>query len=161
MEQRAGAELTPMLGLRWGIKQSLLEYVLRMPGGRVAFGGGASATPDDELLFPPDAAVSPYAFRGEVMLVGHGGLLDIRFGAPRLAFTGERGSLTAQIGADPSVRLTLVTFEIAARRQEVGRDVLAATAVRLAPEAVDLFGGVYPPGEPFEPLLATIATDSS
>lgn len=146
----------PALGLRWGIKRSLLEYVVRMPGGRLALGGGATATPDDDVLFPPDPAAAWYGFTGEVALVGHGGLLDIRFGAPRLVVEGERGALTAQVGADPSVRLTLVTFAVAARRQDPGRELLAATDVTLAPEAVELFGGVYPPGEPFDPLLASI-----
>ncbi len=150
---------TPIVvpGLRWAIKRSLLEYVARMPGGLLAVGAGAATAPDGEVLFPPEEGGAPYAFSGEVRLAGHGGLLDIRFGAPRLAIAGDRGELTAQIGAVPSDRLTLMTFEVAARRRADDVEVVAATDVLLAVDAVDLFGGVYPPGEPFEPLLAAVA----
>jgi hypothetical protein len=115
--------------LRWGVKQSLREYI-RSNGGSIEVGGGALLDGDD-VVFPADAAI-PGGYTGFVRFQAHGGMMDWRLAAPRLE--------------DDGTRLTL-------ERRNGSRVVFAALAdgeVRLAVDGALLLEGFYPVGSLFD-----------
>jgi hypothetical protein len=159
-------------GLRWGIKQSFIDYVRRMPGGRGAAGSGARLVGADEILYEPDPSVPEpaaladgdrfWAFRGDVRFHGHFGMLFVRVAFPWLTLRGEEAELTVE---DPdqtegAARLSLVTMRLSAQPATVGCETWNGSDVRLTEAGTGLFNEVYPPGEPFEGLTLTVPAHS-
>jgi hypothetical protein len=144
--------------LEWGIKQSLVRYVLGMHDGSVAVTKPASAT-EAGYRFPADAARPTSSdgalrFSGTVTLSGHGGLLKIVVADPWLVpVTGavagspvsgsaeDRWSLTIADPYEPGSRLVFATVD--------GLDLQTGTAhgTRLTGDGADLFfSGPYSEG---------------
>lgn len=151
----------PQFGLRWGIKTSFVGYVARMPDGRAYVGAGAAVNDRNELIFPLDeettAAPATFAFGGDVRFTGHFGLLFVQIAQPRVVVhEGEAELTVVDPGSKEGKRLRLVTFGLLGPEREDGLERWAATDVRLTPEGVEVFGDVYQPGEPFEPLTITV-----
>lgn len=154
----------PLLGLRWAIKRSFLDYIARAPGGRGALADGAVATQDREIIFAPEAvATSPtgriLSFRGTATFSAHSGALLVPIANPRAKLHGKTGVLTV---ADPfdregERRLKLAVFEIDDHVIADGYEHWAASDVKLAPEACVLFNSVYPEFTPLDPLTIILA----
>ncbi|MGD9959225.1 HtaA domain-containing protein [Nocardioides sp.] len=148
------------VGLSWGIKASFLDYIERLPDGRVSLTDGAAAA-ESGWVFPPDPRVGApdgidadgfLAFRGGIRFAGHHGMLVVDIVDPWISVRGNEATLTI---AGAGARLPLVTCTLAQTPAPAGMAAWAATDVRLTPEAAVIFG-VYPPGEPFEPLLIAL-----
>ncbi|MFW6772804.1 HtaA domain-containing protein [Nocardioides sp. CPCC 205120] len=173
----------PAHGLRWGIKTSFVEYVRRTPGGTGSVADGAVPVSPTEILFalapePPAPAELPegttraWAFRGDVRFAGHGGMMFVRVAHPWLVLdgtgTGAGDGATLSI-EDPyatagAPRVPLVTMTLAARpspeAEADGVELWTAADVRLTPAGAELFNGVYPAGEPFEPVTVVVPAGS-
>lgn len=156
----------PLIGLRWALKRSFLDYIARAPGGRGVLSDGAGATADREILFKHDARQisSPlqegvfHAFRGAVTFSGHAGMLFVRISSPWIIIREKQGQLTT---LDPfqrrgGTRLRLAVFDVDAHAISGDFECWTAVDVRLAPEACALFNDVYPAGEPLEPLTIIV-----
>lgn len=142
--------------LRWSIRASFLRYVAALPDARASVSEGAQLTQDDPQLvvYPVDAEASTpavLAFRGDLRLSGHGGLLFVRLAGPRIEL-GADGSAVLSVD-DPSTedgsgpRLPLVTLTMT--RTDAG---WAGSDVALTPEGVPVFNHVYEVGAPFDQL---------
>ncbi|CUR55569.1 conserved hypothetical protein [metagenome] len=149
-----------MMGLTWTVKASFRAYVERLADGSVVVSDGAQVAVDGGWTFGADPTVSApvgvdgfLAFHGEVRFQAHGGLLVVRILDPWLTVVGERGELTISTG---SGRAALVSLDIAQVDSPAGTATWAATDVRLTPDGVELFNGVYQAGEPFEPFTITL-----
>lgn len=157
---------SPLVGLRWALKRSFLDYVERAPGGRGALSDGAVATEAREVVFRPDpGALAPpvqegalLAFSGAVTFTGHFGMLFVRIANPWVTIQRERGELTIldPFQREGDARLGLATFEISAHAIADGFEHWTAADVRLAPEGCTLFNDVYPVDEPLEPLTIIV-----
>ncbi|BBZ31224.1 hypothetical protein MMAD_55190 (plasmid) [Mycolicibacterium madagascariense] len=152
-----------LVGLRWAIKHSFLDYVAKTPDGRAYVDQGASVTASNDLVFPPRQArlkgaaggVDTYEFGGEVHFVAYGGMLYVRIGDPVIHVCGGAGRLTVRSvdDADRSIRVELATFTVGDTGSGVaGPTQWHATDVRLAAEGVPVFADVYSTGEPLAPL---------
>jgi hypothetical protein len=158
----------PLLGLRWAIKRSFLDYIARAPGGRGALTDGAVATPDREIIFSPEAIDRTptgkiLSFRGTATFSAHSGALLVPIKNPRAELHGDTGVLTV---ADPfdregKKRLNLALFEIGDHLVADGYEHFAASNVKLAPEACGLFNSVYPEFTPLDPLTIILAAQST
>lgn len=150
------SELEP--GLHWGVRDSFFQYLAGLPDGRVSVSDGATLGRTDPQVvhYPVDNAATTdavLAFRGDLRMGGHGGLLFVRLAQPRLALAGpgERIPLTV---ADPLTedgsgpRLSLVTLVLAS--DDHG---WLGTEVRLTDAGAALFNHVYAGGAAFEDLL--------
>jgi hypothetical protein len=161
-----GSGDVPVGGLRWGLKESFLRYVARMPDGRCSVSDGADVVGDREFRFEPDGKdVVPgsgavlHRFRGDVRFSGHHGFLFVRIADPWLEVSGTSGVLSIPtvvdgVSADgpPAGRLPLVTFALADTGDGAPVGVIRGVRVQLTDEGSDLFNEVYPSGEPFEDL---------
>ncbi|GAA1948066.1 hypothetical protein GCM10009798_04020 [Nocardioides panacihumi] len=142
----------PEPGLAWAVRASFLAYVAGLPDGRASVSGGATLTFDDpqRVIFAPDpehTTAVELAYRGDLRLAGHGGLLFVRLANPRLRLDGDRAVLSvddprSEDGSGP--RLDLVRLRL--DEDGSGRDV------RLLAAGVPLFNHVYAEGEPFDDL---------
>ncbi|MCU1483004.1 MAG: hypothetical protein JWQ19_3790 [Subtercola sp.] len=147
------------IGLRWGIKQSFLDYLSGLPDGQAALGDNVTAVGDNELLFDPAEATASLdgivKFTGEVRFGGHRGLLFVRVAEPWLHIDGGCGRLTVldPTLTDETSRIPLVTFLVDPGEAISGS--FAGTHVRLTEEGVEIFNNVYSVGEPFEPFTVT------
>lgn len=148
------------LELHWPIKRSFIRYVARMQDGEILGGHGVRLLDASTFIFAsePDDAPGVLAFRGEVRLQAHGGALAVRIAHPRVDLSGERAALTVANpeGAGPQVRL--VTFVASSSSGESGWTRWTGTDVRLAVEALPLFGGYYGEDEPFDDLMIVTTT---
>lgn len=155
---QAGEVPIPRHGLRWAIKTSFVGYVARMPDGRAFVGSGAAVTERNELVFPLEEHVSgdehTFTFGGDVRFQGHYGLLFVRISRPRIVVRDGKAELTVDDPASKEgKRLPLVTFELTGpETEDDDTERWEAADVRLTPDGVELFGDVYRPGEPFDPL---------
>lgn len=149
------------VGLRWSVRASFLRYVAALPDGRASVSQGAELTRDEPQLvfYPTDPGASRpslLAFRGDLRLAGHGGLLFVRLAAPRIEL-GADGSAVLTV-EDPgsedgsAPRLPLVTLTMT-RTDDGWR----GTEVALTPAGVPLFSHVYESGAPFDQLEVTVA----
>ncbi len=144
----------PEPALRWSIRASFFQYVARLHDGRASVSSGATLTTDDPQLvvYPADPELTTdteLAFRGDLRLAGHGGLLFVRLAQPRIevAQDGGRSVLTVddpltEDGTGP--RLRLVTADLTQTGAWTGTDV------RLTAEGVALFNHVYQVDEVFD-----------
>ncbi|WP_440899664.1 HtaA domain-containing protein [Actinosynnema sp.] len=157
-EQDGVVDETGGPGLRWAIKRSFVDYVLRMPDGRAGAGEGAHPLEGGEIRYEAGeprevdgALVLP--FRGDVRFAGHFGMLYVRIADPEVTIRDGKAELTI---ADPYLkseeRTRLVTFTAVPLDAGPGESAWSASDVVLAPEGVELFNDVYQAGEPFEPL---------
>jgi hypothetical protein len=151
-------------GLRWSIKRSFVDYVLRMPDGQRWVGDGAVPLGTHEVVYPPrQAGWRPtadggteriWSFRGDVRFSGHAGLLAVRLAAPVLTMVDGAAELTVAnpSGADDAERLPLATLRLEPQPAPDGVELWSGTDVALTGAGAALFNGVYPPGEPLEPM---------
>jgi len=152
----------PVVGLRWALKRSFLDYIARAPGGRGSLSDGATATELREIVFEPDRWDPParaqegtfYAFRGAATFSGHFGMLFVRIADPWVTIREQHGDLTIldPFQREGGARLRLATFDVNGHTITEGFEHWTAADVRLAPEGCTLFNDVYPAAEPLEPL---------
>jgi hypothetical protein len=155
-------------GLRWGIKSSFVDYVARMPDGRLSVGGGAEPGQAGGVVFPPIRGARRttednvderiWEFGGEARFAGHFGMLFVRIASPTIAVRDGVGRLTI---ADPYVadggeRLTLADVVVHEQSQSPGALVWKSSAVLMHASARALFNDVYQAGEPFDPLTLVL-----
>lgn len=152
-------------GLVWGIKDSFLAYVGRMPDTSVSLAPGSGQLPDGRFYFSPDpdAPAGGFWFRGGFRLRAHGGLLDLSLADPRVEeqdgchlLTGE----TWNLGTWERIRFAELDWPNRPEDQGAGQTdkndaavrTFTATA-RLHPDATGLFEDTYPAREPLAPLV--------
>jgi hypothetical protein len=161
-------------GLRWAIKLSFVEYVMRSADGQGTASAGATPAGNGEMVFEPVPGPGPveadrfWAFRGDVRFGAHFGMLFVRIADPWISVRGELAELTV---VDPynrqdQPRLRLVSFTLvpdpsSSGLSSSGLEVWSGSDVRLTPEGTELFNDVYPPGEPFEPLTITVPSNAA
>jgi Htaa protein len=167
-EHAAGAPAEPIIGLRWGIKNSFVQYVRRMPDGRAWVGGGAVPVGAYEVVFPPvEAGTRPtehgaadrfWAFGGDVRFAGHSGLLVVRIAFPVITLRHDTAELTVagQTEEESARRMPLATLHLVAEPAPEGVERWSSTDVRLTPAGAALFNDVYPAGEVLDPLTLTL-----
>ena len=162
--------------LRWGLKRSFLDYVSGMPDFSHSLGAGAAAVPHEQsFAFPAAqagagkfgtepgseadseagaAGATAVRFAGELRLVAHFGALRVEFADPWVEMADDGAHLTVrdldetgpQRGRFRLVDLTPI--DVVAE----GQWLIWRYQAALAAPAVVIFGGVYPVGEPFDPL---------
>ncbi|GAB3596051.1 HtaA domain-containing protein [Microbacterium tumbae] len=128
-----------MSTLVWGVKESLLSYVRRMPDGAITADDGARID-GNAVSFPGDGL----RFSGSVTLTGHGGMMHVVLSAPQLVREEETWSLSIEDPDAPEGRLRFAT---------VGSfDGARGSDVRLTEDGADLFFGPYTRGTPLDDL---------
>jgi len=158
----SGKPAVPAHGLRWAIKASFVGYVMRMSDGRAYVSSGAGVTEGNELVFPlesdsGDAGERVFSFGGKVTFTGHFGMLYVQIAHPRITIRDGAGELTVtNPESEDGERLPLATVEFTAPASEDGTERWDSTLVRLTPQGVALFGDVYQPGEPLEPMTIVL-----
>lgn len=147
--------------LRWGVKRSFLDYLSGMADFELRMGEGARVLPRERAFSFPVAgtgdgeAVGAVRFAGVLSFTAHLGALRVLIAEPWLEPAPGGARLTVsrpeEWGAGPA-RFVLADLQ---RAEELDEDGWAATRFDavLAPDGVALFAGVYPPGEPFEPVV--------
>lgn len=148
-------------GVSWGVLRSLLDYVQRVDG-RITAAPPAKATavsfdwPIETVAGYTDTNRPPACvmLTGALRLWAHDGLLDVRLRSLALYRVGDYLELTIDEG--PGRRVGLVRGEY--RRAAAQADVHAwvVPEPRLVSEAQHMFGGRYPEGLPFDPLLLAL-----
>lgn len=156
-----------LVGLRWAIKGSFLDYIARAPGGTGALSDGALATETRQVVFGPDGEQRltadhdgrSLAFRGTVTFKAYSGVLFVRISNPAVTINDGIGELTVvdPFNGEGEQRLRLATFEIEDHLIVDGFEHWAASNVRLAQEGRELFNDVYPAGELLEPITIIVA----
>lgn len=147
-----------MSELRWPVRASFLEYVAGLHDGRASVSEGATLTADDPQLvvYPADpehTGESVLAFRGDLRLGGHSGLLFVRLAHPRIELADPSGGAAVLSVDDPLTedgsgpRLALVTLLLTP--DGAG---WRGTEVRLGEAGVALFNHVYAAGDAFDDL---------
>lgn len=158
----------PLLGLRWALKRSFLDYIARSPGGSGSLSDGAVAIESRKVVFAPDPRHLPaagqegtfYAFRGAVTFRAHFGVLLVQIANPWVTIRDGQGELTVldPFQREGTARLRIAAFDIEDHLIADGFEHWASTNVRLAPEGCQLFNDVYPAAEPLEPITIIVPT---
>lgn len=147
-------------GVSWSVRESLLQYVARA-GGVIEVTPPASAHdagfswPAVGLIHDPATGSACLRLDGAVRLSAHDGLLEVPLNALALHIDDGIGRLVSD--ADPSKPVVIVHGSV--------REVTAAEGVTawvidepvLHADVVDWFGGQYPAGAPFAPLIVATA----
>jgi hypothetical protein len=154
-------------GMAWSIKASFLSYLSQTGDAHSSISDGAAFTSSGEYYFPlhsqddfdAETLTGRVKFQGKLQFTAHMGMLNVVIGNPVVVF--EKGS--AQLFIDRT------DYAGARSRQQplvlidAGEPVADGDALMwryaptsLAPEALDLFGGVYRTGEAFDPITLRI-----
>ena len=153
-------------GLRWAVKRSFLDYLSRVPDGRMSATDGAVLADSDEVVWQAatdgtplvsDTADRVLTFAGDLRYGGHGGLLFVRLADPHVTLRHDVGELSVldTFSQTNGARTSLVTFGISRRGHTPGYEVISADEVRLTDHGAEVFNMAYPAGELFEPLTIT------
>lgn len=150
----------PEHGIRWGVKQSFLRYLMGT-GGTFTLTDGA-VLDEGEFVFPLDDATGFDATtargtlkcEGAVKFFGHFGALDLTLGQPWLEVDEEGASLSFGLG-HPG-RVAVVVLGSAQTSVVDGTIVWGDVPTRLLPHGDVAFNGVYGIGEQFDPLTIRI-----
>ena len=149
-------DLTP--GLHWPIKRSFIRYVARMGDGQILGGHGLHMIDSSTFVFPLAAQVADnpalIAFAGELRLQAHNGALALRIANPRIDLASKRGSVIIDSTEGAGRVVTFATCTVESHAADTWR----GTDVRLAVEAVALFGGYYGEGEAFDDFTVVVPT---
>lgn len=152
--------------LRWAIKRSFVDYVMRMPDGRGWVIEGATATESNEFVFEWAGSESSedgspvWKFHGEVGMYGHSGMLLVRITDPWLTVRGDQATLSVGDPLDEQGgRFDLVTVELAPADLSWTGAAWSGDPVKLTAKATSTFNDVYSEGELFEPLLVLLPPD--
>lgn len=148
-------------GMSWAVRPSFVEYVART-GGDITVHAPA-VMHEQGFGWPATTATapagSPTALRvelaGAVSFFAHGGMLDITLGA--LVATVQDGVLRLTATIADGTELRVVEGPCAPAAAVDGVRAWLAHPV-LHADAVDWFGGNYPAGTAFAPLLLTLAS---
>ncbi|WP_432838315.1 HtaA domain-containing protein [Dactylosporangium sp. CA-092794] len=134
-----------------------MDYIASLSDGRAVLSDGAHVTPGEGIVFPVrhadlTAGAGRVSLRGAVRFVGHGGALDVRIAAPELELSHSSGSITiaSALGRDPIAQYAVTSRHTPTEMRWLAHDV------RLTEAGADLFSGVYPPGEQFDPFTVAI-----
>ncbi|GAB4085329.1 hypothetical protein GCM10028784_19590 [Myceligenerans cantabricum] len=153
--------------LDWEIKPSLLMYVAGAPGGRLAVdpevgGEGASfrfGLDEERSAALDDGGTTPdaraFAFRGSIAFFGHFGSFVGEIGDPevRADGTGPHSDWTMSI-LDRESGVRTDAFRLAgAPEPSDGGSRLTWSRVEVSTTGENLWGGNYPAGTRFEPLV--------
>jgi len=131
--------------LRWGVKHSLIDYVLGVYDGAIEASDGATREPDATFVFEPDPAGDEDGvrrFRGRVRITAYDGQMHIELADPWVESDGDAGP-------------TLTVFsELDGRRIPMARlapreDGWSATLTTLG---ADVLGPQYAPGAEIDPV---------
>lgn len=149
--------------LRWGVKRSFLDYLSGMSDFALAMDGEVRALPQEQAFSFP--AVGPVAgtlrFAGSLVLTAHFGALRVLVADPWLEPSPDGVRLTVvrpEEWAPGPARFCLADLRPLDVLEEGGW-VATRFDASLAPDGVAMFGGVYPPGEPFDPVVVVARRD--
>lgn len=143
--------------LDWTLKRSFVEYIARMPDGRMSVTDGAEVDGTSFRFrvtsFERSAKGGIAAFRGDVRFAGHGNLLFVGIADPIVAFSGDEAVVSIQLPASvrgPAERIDLakgmiraVEYVGTAERRTIGSPLLTE-------DGSELFAGVYSAGDPLD-----------
>ena len=139
--------------LRWGVRSSLKEYVLSLPGGSIWTDGGAAPLSDGRYEFRAagyDPTADIYRFSGSVHFRGHGGMLSLDVIDPCVQWSEGGPVLTVADLDDPAERIPFVQLG------GLGRDLSAPNAhaapTTLTAQGAEMFLGNYQRGMLFDPV---------
>lgn len=147
-------------GVSWAVRPSLLQYVGRS-GGLIEVTPPASAHdagfswPVARLMHDPATGALRVGLDGAVRLSAHEGLLDVPLGGLELHIADGVGQLLTQ--ADPTAPVVIVHGEARAVPAVDGVTAWVLDEPALHADVVDWFGGQYPAGAPFAPLMLALA----
>lgn len=156
----ADDDTAPVMGLRWGLKQSFRNYVQSV-GGRIEAAAGAERDADGTFSFSPapdsrlslDANGAPHgraAFLGEVRFEGHGGMLSVCIADPVLEIGPAGASLSVADSHERTRRIEIARLDMAA--MVAGEDGDLVVPAALAMDGVYLLDGHYPSTTPLDPV---------
>jgi len=154
-------------GMRWGVKESFVDYIARAPGGQVSVTEGAGFVAEsrqfafplvDATGFDVAANAGVLEFAGDVRFSGHFGFLylpltrpriEVSVGVARLSFIVPDG----RDGDGEPVVLAELDWPQPARE---GVLLWRSTGVRLASTGAPLFNGSYGAGEPLDAVTISL-----
>lgn len=147
-------------GMTWAVRDSLVRYI-GGAGGTIEVGPPASAT-DAGFSWPAarahlDAAtgVTRIGLDGWVRLSAHEGLLEVPLRDLELVI----GDGAVTLSTLPAVGRPTIVVHGATRRVDAAEGITAwvVDEPALHADVVDWFGGQYPAGTPFAPLVIVLA----
>lgn len=151
--------------LRWGLKRSFLDYLSGTGDLALSMDGGVRALPQEQAFSFPvagpvagardGAAVEAVRFAGSLVLTAHFGALRVLVADPWLEPAPDGARLTVarpEEWAPGPARFCLADLRPLDVLEEGGW-VATRFDAALAPDGVAMFGGVYPPGEPFDHVV--------
>jgi hypothetical protein len=150
-----------MASLRWTVKTSLVDYITGLRDGVIEFDGGV-AWDGGGFVFPLETVVDDGTrvevhFAGRTAMAGHGGLLWLMVGQPRIELHHSGATISVLDTRDRSARLPLVDLRWLERG--AGGQLVADTELRT--EGTWMFEDRYPAGTPFDPVHVTLPPDAS
>lgn len=149
-------------GLIWGVKASFLSYLTRMPdltssvnGAIVTSGGGFYFPLESADDYDADTGLGTLRFTGDVRFSAHHGILFVMFASPWVTFEPGRATLSF-VDPDSHPRLDrrrpMADLAVGDWSEHLGARAWPGLPATLREESTELFNGVYPTGEPMEPV---------
>lgn len=133
--------MEPVPSLTWGIKRSLMQYLVGPAMGSLQTFRGAEVTSDGVQFQASDDFEDQLQFLGSVLLTGHGSLMRIVFGDPAIELRDDATGIL-WVRVESGDRLPLAELHNLTRTS--GGVEIESTVLR--PEGVPVFGGQYPSG---------------
>ena len=148
-------------GLSWGVLGRFVDYV-HSSGGSITASGGAVVDATGMPSWPLaherlDAHGSGLLrFAGEVRFSAHFGALDVAVADPEVEAADGSAVLRIRSARAESADLVLARSRWRELAAPEGFRVFVGEDVELAPEAVPLFGGVYPERLALDPFVVAV-----
>src|SRR3954447_14321165 len=144
--------MTESIGrLRWGVKESFIDYVRGLSDGTIETFAGCEADEGVFVFSGESAREGILSFSGGIRFTGFAGMLDVRLVDPMIEGDGVGKTLTALVGPRP------IAARVAIPAIEGGEPLRAGEAWTAQPkltfEGVRIFGDVYEVGTELAPLV--------
>lgn len=135
--------------LIWGLKESFLSYVARLPGSEASVGEGAGFTESREFSFPvrshaDDGSTSQYY--GDLKITAYGGMLDVELGDPWIEQDGSSIILSVRTGAAESARTAIAQLTPTETSSD-DPSIRSTYRANLLKTGSQIFNHVYEPGQ--------------
>lgn len=157
--------------LRWGIKSSFVRYVDSSPDGARTADGVAELPGEDgpDFEFPQSGVLCGVPegnlvleFSGSLRFRAHGGMLDVEFTAPSVAFRDGWADVSiADTASAGGRRVRIARFASEVPAAVAGRLSLQSQEVFLTTQGSQLLGDAYAARTLLAPLVVDVQTGES
>lgn len=145
--------------LRWTLRRSFVDYIARVPDGRMSVTDGADVDGVDFIFEHYETSGDEHSgtirYRGDVRFAGHGNMLTVCIIDPVINYEDDRATVSIQLPESAQRSPERINLGVGSL-EKLGGGQYKMYALQLTPDGSDVFAGVYSTGDPLDDMEFSI-----